>query len=336
MPKAMKVDYGTQPESVNSHVAFRTNYYFRVFGDCATPSGNGDLPAYSGLYRFRMTGKANTLTNRIKFESGILPAKSIDPFGVSLRYDENSDSLTFLDQQHAAREAKLARLAELLGELKKVRDSLPPAKSDEAEKTTELGKAGDATRLAFESVIKTLVDEVGKLGMLRDLDVPTEAWPHITVAHSALLTMLTELKGHLTDEQRKALIDKALQRFDQAHANLMALVEGVARGKGCTRNQRGFLILGPEGWKQFNPEDRLIMAMYSSGRPLIATLNELSARALRTEGASAEASLVYAEHDGRIVRSISKLHTFRPEDPQSAIASLQAAVDELSAGEAKP
>ncbi|MBF0164716.1 MAG: hypothetical protein HQM01_09505 [Magnetococcales bacterium] len=39
---------------------------------------------------------------------------------------------------------------------------------------------------------------------------------------------------------------------------------------------RGFQVFGPEGWRTFNQNDRLILAMYSDGQPLINTLKTVS------------------------------------------------------------
>jgi hypothetical protein len=44
--------------------------------------------------------------------------------------------------------------------------------------------------------------------------------------------------------------------------------------------RRGFQILGPEGWRTFDQDERLIMAMGTSAAPLIATLQEISSQVL--------------------------------------------------------
>lgn len=50
-------------------------------------------------------------------------------------------------------------------------------------------------------------------------------------------------------------------------------------GKGINQH-RGFQILGPEGWRTFNPDERLVMAMSIDSEPLINNLKELSSRAI--------------------------------------------------------
>ena len=44
--------------------------------------------------------------------------------------------------------------------------------------------------------------------------------------------------------------------------------------------RRGFQVLGPEGWRTFNQDERLMVAMSSSAEPLISTLKDLSNRVI--------------------------------------------------------
>ena len=45
--------------------------------------------------------------------------------------------------------------------------------------------------------------------------------------------------------------------------------------------RRGFQVLGPEGWRTFNQDERLMVAMSSSAEPLISTLKDVSNRVIR-------------------------------------------------------
>lgn len=47
-----------------------------------------------------------------------------------------------------------------------------------------------------------------------------------------------------------------------------------------------FWILGPEGWRKFNPDERLVLAMSSSGKPLISAMKEISGRLLNEKSAA--------------------------------------------------
>lgn len=47
------------------------------------------------------------------------------------------------------------------------------------------------------------------------------------------------------------------------------------------QENRGFQILGPEGWRTFDQDDRLVMAMTSSNEPLLNKLRQLSQKLLK-------------------------------------------------------
>ena len=52
----------------------------------------------------------------------------------------------------------------------------------------------------------------------------------------------------------------------------------------CPENapvRRGFQVLGPEGWRTFDQDERLILAMSSSVQPLVSTLKKLSSRTFK-------------------------------------------------------
>jgi len=83
MPRAMKVDTASHPRYVDKDVRFRTTYYFRVYDYCQddAKAGTNNRVHANALYRFRMTGKASSLTNAVHFESGTLFKEQIDPAG---------------------------------------------------------------------------------------------------------------------------------------------------------------------------------------------------------------------------------------------------------------
>lgn len=58
--------------------------------------------------------------------------------------------------------------------------------------------------------------------------------------------------------------------------------------------KRGYQILGPEGWRTFDQEERLVLAMSSNGKPLLDALRQLSSRILAQKagpGLSSDVSL---------------------------------------------
>lgn len=104
VPKSYRVDTGIYPEYQDDEVRFRTTYYLRVFDLCPvdretdkyekrmdvlTARNKGQLELVKdSLLRFRMTGQASALFSDLHFESGVLGADEIDPFGKTVDYDE--------------------------------------------------------------------------------------------------------------------------------------------------------------------------------------------------------------------------------------------------------
>ena len=84
--------------------------------------------------------------------------------------------------------------------------------------------------------------------------------------------------------------------------------------------RRGFQIMGPEGWRTFNQDERLILAMSSSGKPLISALKEISARVLNEQSDESAALLPLVQerlHISRARRKLDALETdSRVTDPK--------------------
>jgi len=83
---------------------------------------------------------------------------------------------------------------------------------------------------------------------------------------------LDRLSHHLTREGGQA----GAQPPEPAKVTLAAFCES-----GQLR--RGYQVFGPEGWRTFDQDERLVLAMSSSGQPLIETLRELSDRVLKQQ-----------------------------------------------------
>lgn len=128
---------GSDPRFQDKNVAFRTTYYFRVFDYCKAKDGkHPNVPVSGGLYRFTMTGKANTSTNNIKFESGSLKSWEIDPLGAAVIYDENIKRYRYVSENETQAKAEKAqawdeylslqkeysKILKLVGEQSRVKD----------------------------------------------------------------------------------------------------------------------------------------------------------------------------------------------------------------------
>lgn len=125
VPKPMQVDSGAAPEYDDDKVRFRTTYYFRVVSLCGEGinPNNSNLIETDSLYRFRMTGKAGELANKIHFESGILHKNIIDPFGTVIRYDEDTGSAYVASHDEIMRESKRKMLLSEIDEYLKFLES---------------------------------------------------------------------------------------------------------------------------------------------------------------------------------------------------------------------
>ncbi len=148
------------------------------------------------------------------------------------------------------------------------------------------GREATSTLLAAAKAVDGLVasataaaDATGKIASL----LPADAEPETKAAVSDAQATLVRIAGDAGDAA-KALRGQALAAADLP---LATPVQAVKPGTSplCEDGivaRRGFQVLGPEGWRTFDQNERLIMAMSTSARPLISTLNEISGRILNT------------------------------------------------------
>lgn len=185
VPSHMRVREGDDPGNIDKDVRFRTTYYFRVFDYCGAPElseQNQNLISDQGsmfdpkpnesrqilndsLYRFRMTGKANSLTSKVKFESGTLKSWEIDPFGAGIEVDEKNNRHYLISQEESSTAAKKIRE-------QKEKESEAEAKFDYVE--TLIGLRNKLTgeeklhykpdEKAVESIDKAIGDAIASIG----------------------------------------------------------------------------------------------------------------------------------------------------------------------------
>ena len=143
----MELRTGDDPDNVDKDVRFQSTYYFRVFEQCtpiqpavldngdaydplfnpAPSSGTKPFVLNDSLYRFRMTGKAHPLFTTVKFESGTLKSWEIDPFGATIKADDDGnpqfisqkENLAFAKKQREFKQAKqqIEKLLQLRAQL---------------------------------------------------------------------------------------------------------------------------------------------------------------------------------------------------------------------------
>jgi hypothetical protein len=246
--KSMRVRSGNDPRYRDEEVRFRTTYYFRVFDAC---EGIGELENASlrsdtvfggkakgpyrlrtdSLYRFRMTGKASSLFQQIRFEAGTLRKEEIDPFGSAVVYDSRSNRFVFKSREETQSEARReARFADI-DRLRTLREGF--------DKTTEAAARAEFDRIILQQIralapadvvepaaaVRAMPVVANEVAVLRartqalrgDLPGLVKA---VDGAHGRLTTVNTDRLG--TDDTVKSALDE-LQKARDALAGLAGL-----------------------------------------------------------------------------------------------------------------
>lgn len=319
VPKHLKVDTGRHPKYQDKDVRFRTTYYFRVFDYCAQQYVKGNKSgihppfAIDSLYRFKMTGKAKALFQDVHFESGTLMASQIDPFGANVAYDEKNRQYYFKSQaqvqKEAAREKQFEELHRLLAEYRALTEELDiEAKKQSGANTTPK----DASAQSIDTHAQQIVD----------------AFRGIITQHISEIKGPTLAKISATDSTAPPANTSTITTSEPADSESESLMDDY-----CRQLQRGFQILGPEGWRNFDQDERLVLAMSASGKPLIATLNELSGRILDSQPVEADILLPLVREDLRITKAETVFSKFSDGKPEEVIEILEQMISALEGGE---
>ncbi len=153
----------------------------------------------------------------------------------------------------------------------------------------EARATGDALKDAAIS-LDDLAEAAGKAAVAVDAlkkALPSDGAASPPAAAGNLLAVLTAI-AEKSGEVAKSLRLRQMATGDLPIAETLPLpAKAAAPGTSplCedgTVARRGFQVLGPEGWRTFDQNERLIMAMSTSAKPLISTLNEISGRILNT------------------------------------------------------
>lgn len=404
---------GADPINRDDDVAFRTTYYFRTFDFCANERDKqGELPVLplnDALYRFEMTGKASTLLTSIKFESGVLKAWEIDPFGAKIVADEETGELRFQSQDETARRANAAaayadyqrfrdlyygtgpngepladwerqklqsvmesRIDAYVGE--RVGDNLPPAAPVEITSTSVTTKPDGTVDIAV-TIQSTIPDATLSLTLAYDKDGElTSASPvsqdGVTIANLRSTKGVTRRQTTFTvlvadnrtvsetpivishapgDTQAQVQNGGSVIRYTLPDDAAPRVAEGQRlapgsfnRGDGgeiiCPAGatyRRGYQILGPQGQTTYNQDDRLIMAMSSSARPLIETMKSLSGRVLNTRGNETANRLVLAEERSRATKAQLAIFSASGQPAEICKAVVEALIADESLADAE-
>jgi hypothetical protein len=247
MPQQHQVRSGTDPQYIDDDVRFRTTYYFRVFDYCEElndTNNDGKRRAArvlnDSLYRFKMTGKASAATTKVRFEAGTLRAAEIDPFGADVEFDSETNRFRFKSR----------------------------ARTEE------------------ETVRKEVEEDIARLGKLQT-EVLRPLWKdaHDAKVDSLIEERLDRLSHHLKrnneSPQQEPKPDERTDRLNhQPTQGEVMPVRSTAAFCESGQRRRGYQVFGPEGWRTFDQDERLILAMSTSGEPLVQTLRELADRVL--------------------------------------------------------
>ena len=421
LPEQMQVRSGIDPRNQDDDVRFRTIYYFRAFNACldvAVPQDSrmelqeGRSPFYTkttgqykilsdSLYRFRMTGKANSLFSAVHFESGTLRASEIEPFGANVTFDEKSRRFRFVSRQETEAQGRRTlaydHIERLLGFYEKIRNAVgnghQPLQASllskiEAEITnlvnamptsgayagpgsgapsgslaklasevvSEAAKAIKAAKVAAaaadrakeatknlendknDSTLKKTAKNENFIASASNLDAMSKNKDRakFIVERAESLNMKSILGDFEADQIKfengldNKLLSPATDVFNAIEAHQKATRkaadqnrDGAAKiaaaaatlhaaifsqlntgdGDACppgTVSRKGFRILGPEGWRTFNQDERLLLAMTISGKPLISAMKELSSRVLNAQPDTTGMLLTLARERTRI------------------------------------
>ena len=267
VPAPLRIDSGMDPDKQDEYTRFRTTYYFRIVDSCRVEDNKSDSSMYEkrvdtfrvrmlgktrilndAVYRFRMTGKASALFNKVSFGSGVLRAEQIDPFGSKVEYDEGTFKIKsgYNLRQKEMREA-------LFDEISELRQLFKELKRDGSPGTEQL-----------EQVIKNRIQLLNGGGSV--LGTPTDPTPTVPIP-SALCPDGRPIK-------------------------------------------HSYFLYGPEGVRELDPDERLLMAMSSDSKPLISLLQELSGRQRKALTTSSTGAEVLIKEQSWIVESQDKLKAF--------------------------
>lgn len=276
VPAALRIDSGMDPDKQDQYTRFRTTYYFRVLDSCKIDENNlvrdkqdlqnnkklANLKDYvksgsfterqSGktkvvndtVYRFRMTGKASALFNKVNFGSGVLRADQIDPFGSSVEYKNGRFEV----------------------------------------KTGSIARQKEMRRAAIEEI-----------NDLRDL-------------HDQMAT--DKVQGLGTDELRTIIRDKVKLLNGSGAALSTADSDKTSSNAHCPDGRpikKSYLLYGPEGVRELDPDERLLMAMSSDSKPLIGMLEELSGRQRKALSTATGGANILIQEESWIADSKDKL-----------------------------
>ena len=331
-PESMLVREASDPVNADKDVAFRTTYYFRVFDYCAIKNRldnkTVDVPLNDTLYRFIMTGKSSTLFSNIRFESGTLSAQEIDPFGSNVHYDEELGRFRFQSRDDVEAEARrelavesYRRLLDLYGE---IANKKPQEDPDLKLVRDEFVKTLTAFIAEFRKTSQALIDPrvaaIGAGTITTDRLPVTEKDGRYSIPFTVHGAQSTQQKFTLVLEDKEGEAPTA--RLETEGGEVVAELAKPPPIECLQDNiptRRGFQILGPEGWRTFDQDERLLMAMSADAQPLIGTMKELSQRLIQSRAPALAFQRILPVERLRVANTRQTLDSPAPGTPPTTI-----------------
>ena len=324
LPSAMHVTRGIDPRYINDDVRFRTTYYFRTFDFCwdadvKLQQLNSDkageilyrkiIPQTDTLYRYRMTGKADSTTTKVRFESGTLRKEEIAPFGKQIVFSEAGNGFYVRDMAEvradAEQEKREATVWRKIDRLKMLHAQLKNDGSDEN---------------------ATIHDEIRKqiIAQIRELAAPSSALTNEQIA---------QVKQIIEDQlkpQSPPLDEKKIESLVELNKGLNSGGNQLAFCSIGEKIRKGFQLMGPEGIKTFDQDERLVLAMSSSAKPLIEALQEYGSRILDSKANATGQQLAVSQESLRALRARQALTDAQLAGSNDAAAIIDAAIKALN------
>ena len=236
VPGSMGVRSGADPRHQDDNVRFRSTYYFRVFDVCRDAAG-----------RAKSSG-APRLDSLYRFR---MTGKASGLFS-KVRFESGVLHKSEIDPFGAT-----VVLDEKLGRPRFV-------SREETDRAARRNERHDE--------IERLIKLLKKLDTLADEEAAEGGGTNVTDAVKGVITNLQTAMEH----QVQNLVEPAGSVPDVPGSTAAIRLSSASTCPQGPVLRRGFQILGSEGVGAFNQDQRLVMAMNSSGKLLINALQELS------------------------------------------------------------
>ena len=292
VPDSMGVRSGADPRHQDDNVRFRSTYYFRVFDVCRDSAGK----AVS-----RGAPRLDSLYRfRMTGKASALFSKVRFESGVLRKSEIDPFGATVVLDEKLGRPSFVSRE-------ETDRAARRNERHDEIERLIELLKKLD--KLADEEAV-----EVGG-----------------TTMTDAVQGVITKLQTAM-EQQVQNLVEPVPGRQDDSEDTPAVQPSPGQLCPAGTELRRGFQLMGPEGIATFNQDQRLIMAMTSSGKPLLSALKELSGRMLAEHGSPGDVVLPLVREDLATLRAERALDRLEDDSAVSVEQMIDQIIDAFQSG----